>query len=324
MNGTPLLDVASCRVRQSRLRGRMAEQSLDAVVVVAPEHVQYLTGHRWDFRFAPVAALLATGEMLLICPDRTVEQAAADEVRTYEAKWRSTLRTDQREASSAVLGKWLDSQRSLCRVGVEYSSCPPHVSRLLAGAELVDIDLDMLSMRRRKDPDELALIRRALAASGEMYRVAREMIRPGVNELDVFSSLQTAAIASCGEMLTGTGNDYACGLRGGPAARMPKRRSLHSRLGPSVPWLLCRHSPHFRRRCPAHRRTVGRVGTCLQSTLAGRADRKTIDGLPGYLRTGAAVARHIASRELVQPLRPRHRPLRARGAPPQSQLERHA
>ena len=68
----------------------MAEQSLDAVVVVAPEHVQYLTGHRWDFRFAPVAALLATGEMLLICPDRTVEQAAADEVRTYEAKWRST------------------------------------------------------------------------------------------------------------------------------------------------------------------------------------------------------------------------------------------
>ena len=216
MNGTPLLDVASCRVRQSRLRGRMAEQSLDAVVVVAPEHVQYLTGHRWDFRFAPVAALLATGEMLLICPDRTVEQAAADEVRTYEAKWRSTLRTDQREASSAVLGKWLDSQRSLCRVGVEYSSCPPHVSRLLAGAELVDIDLDMLSMRRRKDPDELALIRRALAASGEMYRVAREMIRPGVNELDVFSSLQTAAIASCGEMLTGTGNDYACGLRGGP------------------------------------------------------------------------------------------------------------
>jgi len=194
----------------------MAEQSLDAVVVVAPEHVQYLTGHRWDFRFAPVAALLATGDMLLICPDRSVEQAAADEVRTYEAKRQSTLRTDQREASSAVLGKWLDSQRGLCRVGVEYSACPPHVTRLLAGAKLVDIDLDMLAMRRRKDPDELALIRRALAASGEMYRVAREMIRPGVNELDVFSSLQAAAVAACGEMLTGTGNDYACGLRGGP------------------------------------------------------------------------------------------------------------
>ena len=28
--------------------------------------------------------------------------------------------------------------------------------------------------------------------------------------------LQAAAVEECGEMLTGTGNDYACGARGGP------------------------------------------------------------------------------------------------------------
>ena len=71
-------------------------------------------------------------------------------------------------------------------------------------------------MRRRKDPDEVLLIRRAVAACGRMYEVAREMIAPGVNELDVFSALQAAAVSACGEMLTGTGNDYACGVRGGP------------------------------------------------------------------------------------------------------------
>jgi Xaa-Pro aminopeptidase len=222
MNGvTPLLDLDACRTRQARLRAALAERSLDAVVVVTPEHVQYLTGHRWDHRFAPVAAVLATGEAVLVCPDKPVEHAAATEIRTYEAKWKSTLRNDQREASSAVLGDWLAARGQLGRVGVEFSACPPHVTRRLEPAALVDIDPDLLRLRRRKDPDELVVLRRAIAASGGMYEAARGMIRPGVDELAVFSALQTAAVAACGEMLTGTGNDYACGVRGGPPRNRP-------------------------------------------------------------------------------------------------------
>jgi Xaa-Pro aminopeptidase len=216
MNGILLLDPALCRVRQGRLLDRMAAQRLDAVVVTAAEHVQYLTGHRWDFRFSPVAALLASGRMLLVCPDKSVETAAADEIRTYEAKWKSTLRTDQREASTAVLGGCFGDVGAMRRIGVEFSSCPPHVTRLFPAAELFDIDRDLLALRRRKDVDELALLQRAIDATGTMYQTAREMIRPGVSELDVFSALQAAAVQACGEMLTGTGNDYACGVRGGP------------------------------------------------------------------------------------------------------------
>jgi len=222
MNGlTPLLDLDACRLRQERLRRRMADHSLDAVVVVTPEHVQYFTGHRWDFRFAPAAAMLATGETLLVCPDKPVEQAAATELRTYVAKRRSTLRTDQREASSAVLGEWLTARGiglggSRSRVGVEFSACPPHVTRRLPAAEFLDVDTDLLIMRRRKDPDELSLIRRAIAATGAMYETARRLVRPGISELEVFSALQGAAVTACGEMLTGTGNDYACAVRGGP------------------------------------------------------------------------------------------------------------
>ena len=218
MNGlSPLLDLDACRVRQARLRSCMAERSLDAVVLVAPEHVQYFTGHRWDFRFAPAVVMLPTGETLLVCPDKPLEleQAAATEVRTYVAKRRSTLRTDQREASSAILGDWLAARGRQARVGVEFSVCPPHVTRLLAGAEVLDVDLDLLALRRRKDPDELVLLRRAIAATGAMYEAARQRIRPGVSELEIFSALQAAAVETCGEMLTGTGNDYACGVRGG-------------------------------------------------------------------------------------------------------------
>ncbi|MFM8805048.1 MAG: M24 family metallopeptidase [Planctomycetia bacterium] len=227
MNGTsPLLDLDACRVRQERLRRRMQERSLDAVILVAAEHVQYFTGHRWDFRFAPAVAMLLTGETLLVCPDKPValEQAAASDVRTYAAKRRSTLRNDQREASSAVLGDWLGTLGRLARVGVEFSSCPPHVTRLIAGADVVDVDQDLLSLRRRKDPDELVLLRRAIAATGTMYEVARQRIRPGVSELEIFSVLQAAAVDECGEMLTGTGNDYACGVRGGP----PRQRACQA------------------------------------------------------------------------------------------------
>jgi Xaa-Pro aminopeptidase len=221
MNGIPLLDLDACRARQRWLFDRLMPERLDGLVVVTPEHVQYLTGHRWDFRFAPLAAFATAGPSLLVCPDKPVEHSATNDVRTYEAKWRSTLRNDQREAAACVLGDWLTAPPAWRRVGVEFSACPPHVTRLFPGAEFIDIEPVLLRQRRRKDPDELVLLRRAIGAAGAMYDAARAMIAPGVNELDVFSALQAAAVSSCGEMLTGTGNDYACGVRGGPPRNRP-------------------------------------------------------------------------------------------------------
>jgi Xaa-Pro aminopeptidase len=217
MNGSfPLLDLDACRSRQTRLFAALAAHDVDVIVVVSPEHIEYLTGHRWDLRFAPLAAFRPTGESLLVCPDKPVEQAAVTEVRTYEAKWRSTLRNDQREAAAAVLADWLTTGPAPRRVAVEFSACPPHVTARLGTAALVDAEPALLRLRRSKDPDELALLCRALAAAGEMYATARQLVRPGASEIEIFSTLQAAAVASCGEMLTGTGNDYACGVRGGP------------------------------------------------------------------------------------------------------------
>ena len=224
MNGIPLLDLDLCRVRQQRLRDRLAAEGLDGLVVVMPEHVQYLTGHRWDFRFSPLAAIDAAGQTLLVCPDKPVERAAADDVRTYEAKWRSTLRNDQHEAAAKVLADWLAARPTWRRVGVEFSACPPHVTRLFPQASVIDIEPALWTLRRRKDSDELELLRGAIAAAGAMYEAARDMIAPGVSELDVFSKLQAAAVTACGEMLTGTGNDYACGVRGGP----PRARACNA------------------------------------------------------------------------------------------------
>ena len=237
MNGIPLLDLETCRVRQRRLRERLAPAAPDLVVLTSPEHVQYLTGHRWDYRWgrAPLAAIDAAGELILVCPDKVVDAAAADDVRTYESKWRSTLRLDQRQASAAVLTDWLSGRTPPRRVALEYSACCPHVTRLFPGAELVDVDPLLWDLRRRKDADELGLLRRATDATGAMYRTARAMIEPGVSELAVFSALQGAAVEACGEMLTDTGNDYASGVRGGaPRARGARAGELYILdLGPA-------------------------------------------------------------------------------------------
>jgi Xaa-Pro aminopeptidase len=237
MNGIPLLDLETCRVRQRRLRERLAPAAPDLVVLTSPEHVQYLTGHRWDYRWgrAPLAAIDAAGELLLVCPDKVVDAAAADDVRTYESKWRSTLRLDQRQASAAVLADWLSGRTVPRRVAVEYSACCPHVTRLFPDAELIDVDPLLWDLRRRKDADELGLLRRATDATGAMYRTARAMIEPGVSELAVFSALQGAAVEACGEMLTDTGNDYASGVRGGaPRARGARAGELYILdLGPA-------------------------------------------------------------------------------------------
>ncbi|NDH95130.1 MAG: hypothetical protein EBZ13_11500, partial [Planctomycetia bacterium] len=65
MNGTVLLDPAACRTRQQRLCRWLGTAGVDLAIFVAPEQIEYFTGHRWDFRFSPVAALRADGQMLL-------------------------------------------------------------------------------------------------------------------------------------------------------------------------------------------------------------------------------------------------------------------
>ena len=218
------IDVKACRARQRRLLERMQRLRLDLVILTQVEHIQYFTGPRFSWFFSPVASIDASGRVTLVAPSRKMPEVhAADDVRPFEAQWLSTLRNDQRVASSQVLLESLASRPKPGRLGVEFSNCGPCLTAPLE-AEVLDIDPALHEMRRRKDPDELARIKKAIAATGAMYRKAREMIEPGVNELNVFSELQSAAVRECGEMLTGTGNDYACNQLGGP----PRDRTIES------------------------------------------------------------------------------------------------
>ena len=211
------IDVAACRGRQKRLLDVMRAANIELAIVTQIEHVQYFAGPRFAWTFQPAAAQTIDGRLTLVAPNKPPEVAAADEILTYEAQWVSTLRNDQRHASSEVLLKALSSSKAK-RIGVEFSSFGLHLSKPLekAGVELVDIEPEIYRLRRRKDADELARLKKAIAATGRMYEHARQIIRPGVLEIDVFNQLQAVAVSEFGEPMTGTGNDYQCGSRGGP------------------------------------------------------------------------------------------------------------
>ncbi len=211
---TMVLDQAACRTRQARLLEVMREQDVAWVVVQRHENVQWLTGQRLPWSMSGLAALAADGRMVLVVPESCrSEGVAADEVIDYAAQPLCTMRNDQLAAAADVLRDVVAPRIGAGRVGLEFSVATRHLD-WPAGAPY-DIEPQLYRLRRRKEPDELALIRRAIAATEAMYARAREMIEPGIDELTLFNALQTAAVESCGEMLSGTGNDYQCGSPGG-------------------------------------------------------------------------------------------------------------
>jgi Xaa-Pro aminopeptidase len=208
------MEIAACRARQKRLLEVMHQRDLDLVIVTQAEHVQYLIGPRFPWTFASCAALTAGGHAILVGPEHRIPDVnAADEVHTFEARWHSTLRNDQRQAATQVLQRALATHVTESRLGVEFSVFTRHFDW---SAELVDIEADLFRLRRRKDALELERLTRAIEATERMYLRARELIQPGVNELDVYNELQSVAVRELGEPLTGTGNDYQCASRGGP------------------------------------------------------------------------------------------------------------
>jgi Xaa-Pro aminopeptidase len=215
-----MLGVAESRQRQARLFEALSSsgEAYDAVVVALPHHVQYLSAWRPGWQHHAAVVLTPGGKTTLIAPNRgpSVESCAADDVANFVANGNSTLRHDQ---VGACLDAVVDRLRAsgAKRVAIDQSPVALHLA-LAGDFHVRPIDPVLWQLRRRKDLDELALIRKALAAAEAMYFRARQIVEPGVSELYVFESLCSAAVGSLGEpMFVPMGNDFACGVPGGPA-----------------------------------------------------------------------------------------------------------
>ena len=208
-----MLDPAFARKRQKRLLEVLRDRELDAAVIGSSPHVYYLTAHLPFWQHHAATVLFANGRSALITANAPNRAAAADRVESYEATWNGTQRQEQPALVAAAVLANLGAAR---RIGIDSSP----VTALVVDAcdrTTVPIDSDLWQVRRRKDPDELALMKVAIDCTRAMYERARTIIEPGIEEIRVFAELQAAAVEVAQEPLSGQlGNDYACGVPGGP------------------------------------------------------------------------------------------------------------
>ncbi len=214
------VDLAACRSRQQRLLTEMERSGLELVLLTRGESVQWLTGAYVGPLFAPAAAIDMSGHVTLVLPSRKVSlDLAADEVVPYEEKWHSTIRDQQRAACNEVLLATLGQRPR--RVGGEWSQFGPRLLAEFSG-EVENVEPTMFRLRRRKETDELRMLLRANDANRVMYAHAREIIEPGINELEVYNRLHAVAVRELGEALTYFGQDFRSNARGGP----PRNRQV--------------------------------------------------------------------------------------------------
>jgi Xaa-Pro aminopeptidase len=110
-------------------------------------------------------------------------------------------------------------ERHAKQIGIDASAITSQLAISFDGT-CKPIDPDLWQLRRRKSSDELALMKQAIRCTEAMYKRAKQIIEPGISELKVFTELNAAAVETAGEPLTALlGNDYACGVGGGPARK---------------------------------------------------------------------------------------------------------
>src|SRR5687767_11441246 len=116
-----MLDPNLSRARQKRLLEEMQARKLDAVVVGAPEHVQYLSARRPHWLNQGAFILWADGRSWMTSGDAPAEGAAVDEAVTYEARWMATLRQEQPMIVAAQAVEALKAHRTQ-EIGVDASA----------------------------------------------------------------------------------------------------------------------------------------------------------------------------------------------------------
>jgi Xaa-Pro aminopeptidase len=143
-----------------------------------------------------------------------------DECLTYEWQQFSTLNFDPLDHMTQVVAKRLAKETRVGRLGWQAEAVPALVfnttDRLLGPDEWVDVDAGIREMQRRKDADELEVLRGAIRANLAAYDAVQQVIAPGINELDVLAAGYRGAMSAAGEKVFHDG-DYRSGVAGGPA-----------------------------------------------------------------------------------------------------------
>jgi len=222
--------------RAELLQGKLHADRLTGAVVALPQHVYYFTGNRpgssgsghkpvpWGFWFF----VLGPSRRFLVAPG-TQEQLSKGlrpgvEPFPYQADSTECVIHEQQAAKAALAQAAVAAGLAGKRVGVEAAELGlAFAEELRRSCELVPLGGQVESMRMCKDEEELALIRRAVGIVDHGFEAARQAIRPGVTELEVYAAVYKCMLLDNGEpfildVTWGSGPNTLGGL-GAPSSR---------------------------------------------------------------------------------------------------------
>jgi Xaa-Pro aminopeptidase len=180
LRAVPVLTPTRRFDRLARLRSHCEAAGVDAVLLARPQNVTYLSG------FAGSTGLLVAtaADAHLIVDFRYVEQAAQQAPDLPRLHARGPLL----DAAADLL-----RQTGARRIGIEEEFLPVgqfrKLSAAVAPAEVVAVE-GFDRMRWRKDPDEVAAIRRAMRVAEDAFGDILDLIRPGVAEREIAIALE--------------------------------------------------------------------------------------------------------------------------------------
>jgi Xaa-Pro dipeptidase len=224
-----MLTLDGCRRRQERFRALLTREGIDAAAVTDPRDVYYLTGFL-QASVPPHPLLLwidaADEQRSWLVASSSGEAAVAGERLTYEPHLLFTLHPDLERRLAETVIRRLAGNPAPKRLGWQAESLTRQLASGIESAvhpdEWTAIDEPLARLRKRKDPDEVETMRRAIRASLAAYDAARAMIAPGVTELAVLQAAHTAATLAAGERIFHDG-DYQASQLGGFARDRPVR-----------------------------------------------------------------------------------------------------
>uniref|UniRef100_A0A7C2P1M2 Aminopeptidase P family protein n=1 Tax=Schlesneria paludicola TaxID=360056 RepID=A0A7C2P1M2_9PLAN len=195
------------RARRSRLLALVKQAEVDAVLVSHPPNVRYLTG----FTGEDSQLLIGPKHCVLLSDSRFTTQIA-QECPDLEAEIRTSRILMPDFVAQAL------QQRRLRRVGFEaaYLSFASHqvLTSKAEGVTCVPIKGLVESLRRIKDRDEVAAIRRAIAQAERGLAVVRALALPEMTEREIAHELEHAmrrfgALRAAFEPIVGVGPQSA-------------------------------------------------------------------------------------------------------------------
>lgn len=189
--------------RINRLREVLAEQGLDAAVVMSPANIAYLSGFQALLYSRPIYLVVDSGSTMVIVPGLEEEHAShaagTDRIVVYyEHPEKGTPGENAPDTLVAEL-----TAKGHTRIGIEYATSPISLREKLesAGCSAGDLSPAIIRMRLIKEQGEIELMKLAARLAHIGVMTTLNAAAPGLSQLAI-ESLGTNAILEAAPEIT--------------------------------------------------------------------------------------------------------------------------